>query len=337
MNSIIERLLDRSILFSYDKSGYRRHAARWSKADDDERSLKGRVVLVTGANSGIGKEAARSFAARGAETWLLCRSERRGEAARREIQETTGSETVFLATIDLSDMKSVRRFAETFDGSRVDVLVHNAGVLPDKEVLTADGLELTLATNLVGPFLLSWLLREKLQRSEEGRIIHVTSGGMYSKKLSVDRLVTTLMKQSAASSGKARESRFDGVAAYALTKRAMVVLTEQLAEQLSGTSVTVHATHPGWADTPAVRSSLPRFWRVTRSILRSPAEGADTIVWLAASEHARERSGRLWFDREPQKTHLVPWTREKAEERARLWRQLCEWAGVEAKADWRMG
>lgn len=320
LTKLKNKILDESVVFSYDRGGYQRHALRFEEGAL-ERDLSERVALVTGANSGIGKETAAALAGRGAETWLLCRNAERAESARREINFLTGNDRVFTATIDLSDSESIRRFVAGFERDKVDILVHNAGVLPDEELMTPDGLELTVATNLVGPFLLTWLLRERLLRSEDGRLIHVTSGGMYSRKLSVERL-------------GARGGRFDGVTAYADTKRALVVLNEQLAERFTGTDVTVHATHPGWADTPAVRSSLPRFWKLARSILRTPAQGADTVVWLAVAPEAKEQTGRLWFDREPQRTHLVSWTKESVDERERLWRQLCDWIGVDADADW---
>jgi hypothetical protein len=116
-----------------------------------------------------------------------------------------------------------------------------------------------------------------------------------------------------------------------LTKRMQVVLAELLAEELATSGVTVSAMHPGWADTPAVRSSLPRFWSLMRHRLRTPAEGADTVIWLAASPAARARSGLFWFDRQPRSTHLLPWTRESASDRAAL-RELCEQATGASRA-----
>jgi NAD(P)-dependent dehydrogenase (short-subunit alcohol dehydrogenase family) len=112
------------------------------------------------------------------------------------------------------------------------------------------------------------------------------------------------------------------VIAYAETKRAQVVLSELWAEELRGSPIAVNAMHPGWADTPAVKSSLPRFHRITRNILRTPAEGADTVVWLAACPSLRS-TGRFFFDREERRTHLLPFTRETVRDRRALWR-LCE-------------
>jgi hypothetical protein len=119
------------------------------------------------------------------------------------------------------------------------------------------------------------------------------------------------------------ERDYDGVIAYAETKRAQVVLAELWADAVRGVGITVNSMHPGWADTPSVRSSIPGFYRVTRAILRSPAEGADTVVWLAASEPAAETSGAFFFDRKPRRTHYLPFTGESEEDREALWR-LCE-------------
>jgi hypothetical protein len=119
-----------------------------------------------------------------------------------------------------------------------------------------------------------------------------------------------------------RRRPYDGVAAYAQTKRMQVVLAELLAEELPDSRVTVSSMHPGWADTPAVQTSLPRFWKAMQRRLRTPAEGADTVIWLAASPAARGRSGLFWFDRHPRSPHLLPWTRESDTERRAL-RELC--------------
>ena len=106
------------------------------------------------------------------------------------------------------------------------------------------------------------------------------------------------------------KTTYDGSRAYARTKRALVTLTEMWAEQLQDSGVVVHAMHPGWADTPGVETSLPRFYRVTKPLLRSPAQGADTIVWLGAA--AAGPSGRFWHDRAQRPVHLLPTTRESA-------------------------
>jgi len=313
------RLLDNSILLSFDRSGFRRHAADFD-ADDLRVDLTGRVCLVTGANSGIGFETSVGLAGRGASVWMLCRDRGRGEAALRELRRRTGSRRARLALLDVSDPDAVRDFASRFTPARVDALVHNAGVLPDRRVLSPDGHELTLATHVLGPWRLTRALLPKLRASPDPRVVLVSSGGMYTQRLSL-------------ADCEWQRRRYDGVVAYAQTKRMQVVLAELLAEDLPGG--TVSAMHPGWADTPAVRSSLPRFHAVMRDRLRTAAEGADTVLWLAASKSATGRSGRFWFDRAVRSPHLLPWTRESKSDRAAL-RAYCErletGRGVRARA-----
>lgn len=323
MTGLLDRALDRSVLLSFDRHGYARHARRFDRSEDDT-DLDGKVVLITGANSGIGKATARALARRRADVWMLCRDSQRATEAMEELQTENPAAKLHFAQMDISEQASIRQAVERIDAPHIDVLVHNAGVLPDERFETADGVELTVATNLVGPFLLTWLLRDRLVAAEQGRIVLVTSGRMYPRKLSVDRLVRPAR-------------RFDGVTAYADTKRAMVVLNEQLAARFEGTDVTVHAMHPGWAATPAVKTSLPTFWSVTRSILRTPEEGADTVIWLASADAAAQTSGELWFDRQAVATHAFPWTREGAAERERLWDQLCRWTHIEPDAAWHGG
>lgn len=301
-------LLDASILFSFDRSGFRRHARSFAAGDLDA-DLTGKVCLVTGANSGIGLETCLALAGRGATVWMLCRDRQRGRRAVEHVRVATGSTRVHLALLDVSDLGAVRHFAREFAGPRVDVLVHNAGVLPDRRLESADGHEITLATHVLGPWALTQALLPKLRASRDARVVFVSSGGMYTQRLSLDDC-------------EWRRRPYDGVAAYAQTKRMQVVLAELLAEDLPATRVTVSSMHPGWADTPAVRTSLPRFWKVMQRRLRTPAEGADTVTWLAASPAARGRPGLFWFDRRPRSTHLLPWTRESAADRRAL-RALC--------------
>lgn len=303
------RLVDPLIVPSFDRTGFRIHSLAFDPGDLAV-DLAGRRCVVTGANSGIGFETALALADLGADVVLVCRDEGRGRAARERIREATGNRRVSLQLADVSDLASVRGLADRLGPSPVDVLVHNAGVLPDDRQATADGLELTFATHVAGPFLLTALLRSRLEASRGARVVWVSSGGMYTRRLRLDDCDW-------------RERDYDGVTAYAETKRAQVVLAEMWAQDLAGTGVVVNAMHPGWADTPAVRSSLPGFHRVMRRVLRTPAEGADTVVWLAASERGRERSGELYFDREPRRKHLLPWTRESAADRSALW-ALCE-------------
>jgi len=306
---ILNTFLDPTIVLSYDRSGFRRHRKLFDPADL-QVDLQGRVCLVTGANSGIGLATSKALARLGAAVVLLCRDPARGQEALESVQRE-GRGTARLERIDLADLASIRGLAERLAEPRVHVLVNNAGVLPAERLTTVDGLELCLQTNLIGPHLLTSLLLPRLQASGAARVVNVSSGGMYGAKLDLQGLVDP------------PESPYDGVRAYARTKRALVVLTELWAERLAGSGVGFNSMHPGWADTPAVRTSLPRFHRLTRSILRSPEQGADTVVWLAASPRVERQSGGFWFDRKQRRTHLVPWTRETPTRRAGLW-ELCQ-------------
>jgi NAD(P)-dependent dehydrogenase (short-subunit alcohol dehydrogenase family) len=193
---------------------------------------------------------------------------------------------------------------------RLDVLVNNAGVMAGERALSADGIELTFATNVLGPFLLTSLLAPLLAESAPARIINVSSGGMYAQRIDVDDLQTA-------------RQHYDGPRVYARTKREEVILTELWAERLRGDGIVVHAMHPGWAETPGVESSLPRFHKLTRRVLRTPQEGADTIVWLACAQEPGRSTGSFWHDRRRRPTHVLPWTREREGDRERLWEE-CE-------------
>jgi dehydrogenase/reductase SDR family protein 12 len=153
---------------------------------------------------------------------------------------------------------------------------------------------------------LTSLLIPLLTVSAPSRIVNVSSGGMYTQKLDVGDL-------------QFERKPFNGVTAYAQAKRAQVVLTELWAKKLAGLGVTANAMHPGWADTPGVQTSLPTFHRLTKGSLRTPEQGADTIIWLAAAKSVAGETGKFWFDRRERGTHLLPGKQSSASERQRLW------------------
>ncbi len=179
---------------------------------------------------------------------------------------------------------------------------------------TAEGFELTFATNVLGPFLLTGLLLPALRRGAPARIVNVSSGGMYSERLRADDL-------------ELDQRDYGPAAFYAHTKRCEVILTELWAEHLRGSGVSVHSMHPGWADTPGVQSWMPRFRKVMRPLLRDADQGADTVAWLAGAEEPAARSGLFWHDREPRRVHRVPWTRETPAERRLLWEECVRRSG----------
>jgi NAD(P)-dependent dehydrogenase (short-subunit alcohol dehydrogenase family) len=311
-----DTLLDKTVMFSYTRLGYALRQIAWDAADLDV-DMTGQVCLVTGATSGLGLATAEGLAHLGATVYMLVRNEAKGQRVREGLIRRTGNENVRLEIADLSSLASVREFVSRFldRERRLDVLINNAGVLLSKQGTSVDGFELSFATNVLGPFLLTGLLVPLLKASAPSRIVNVSSGGMYAQKLDVADL-------------QFERKSFSGVTAYAQAKRAQVVLTELWAKKLAGSGVTANAMHPGWADTPGVQTSLPTFRRLTRMSLRTPEQGADTILWLAVARSVAGTSGRFWFDRQERGTHLLPRTQSSARDRQRLWDECVRLSGL---------
>jgi dehydrogenase/reductase SDR family protein 12 len=278
----------------YGRAGFARASAKWRPADLDGVDLTGTTVLVTGGNGGLGRAAAEALAARRASVHLLCRSAERGAAAAAEIAAATGHADVTPHAVDVSDPASVRAFAAAWGARPVHALINNAGVLPATRTLAPGGVEAGLATALGGTLLLTGLLLPALAAAGRpgapARVINVSSGGGLTVRLDIDDL-----------NGDRRA--YDGTLQYAHAKRAQMALTAAWARKLAGAPVAVHAMHPGWAVTEGVKTSIPDFYEKQKDSMRTAAQGADTIVWLAASPAAAAAApGRLWFDRAPADT-----------------------------------
>ena len=230
-------------------------------------------MLVTGATSGLGLAAAQGFARLGATVWLVGARLRAGRAGRARVAECCDGGEARLALCDLARLDSVRELAARIgaETDRLDVLVNNAGVMSAERTTSADGIELTFAVNVVAPFLLTELLSDMLERSAPSRIVNVSSGGMYLQRLRADDLQSARGDFDGPRSLRAQQARRGDP--HRDVGRSGWLRCE----------IAVHAMHPGWADTPGVRSSLPRFYRATRPLLRSPEQGADTIVWLGSA------------------------------------------------------
>jgi NAD(P)-dependent dehydrogenase (short-subunit alcohol dehydrogenase family) len=252
-----------------------------------EVDLSGRVALVTGANSGMGKETAREMARMGAQVILGCRSKMRGEAARGEIITTTGGNGVTVMQVDLSSLASVRAFARAFDDRfpKLDVLVNNAAASLRAREVTPEGFERHWATNVLGPHLLTRLLLPALQASGHGRIVTVSTLAAGGLDLSDTQY---------------QNRRFSGIGAYRASKQASRMLTWALADRLHGSPVTANALNPGYVVTDLTRHAggllkvavvLTSFWAQT------PLDGADTAIWLAASPQVEGMTGRFWNNR----------------------------------------
>jgi NAD(P)-dependent dehydrogenase (short-subunit alcohol dehydrogenase family) len=293
---------------TFTNIGYTLHSRGHDPIDND---MTGKTVIITGGTGGLGRAAATAIAGLGARTVVVGRSPEKLRAAKREIAgDVVGYEA------DLGLMAEVRRLVDRLlaGESHLDVLINNVGVLLPNRETTEEGIEKTLATDLAGHFLMTNLLIPRLVQSAPSRVVNVTSGGMYAEKIQPDDL-------------QFERREYKGTAAYAHAKRGQVILTRMWAERLDGTGVSVHAMHPGWARTAGVERSLPMFNSVMRPFLRTPEQGADTIVWLASSPEVTTNSGQLWFDREIVPEHMMERTRESAEDRESVWARLVELTG----------
>jgi dehydrogenase/reductase SDR family member 12 len=316
LGNALDKAMDLTVLPGYSRIGIAVRRAFWD--EPAEAGLSGKRILITGASSGLGAAAAELFARGGAEVHMLVRNREKGEQVRARIEAAAGARPE-LELCDLSSLTSVREFAAGFAQrhQRLDVLVNNAGVMPPARERTPEGIELSFATNVLGPYLLTELALPLLHRAAPSRVINVSSGGMYTERLDADDL-------------QLDRREYDPPAFYAHTKRCEVILTELWNERQAAGGVSFHSMHPGWADTPGVETSLPTFRRVMRPVLRDAAEGADTIVWLAGAEQPELQPGRFWHDRAPRNTHRLARTRETAADRERLWKECRALAGLDA-------
>lgn len=308
---IRDRILEGTLL------GYTKIGSRLRDLPPVTEDMSGKRVVVTGASSGLGKYAVGALAKLGADVTLVGRNRDKTQAVADELVAAGAGGSIDVELADLSLMVHTRALGERLlnDARPIHVLINNAGVMINERRITREGIEATLATNLLSHFVLTNALIPKLKSTasaagaQDARIINVSSGGMYTQRIRVDDLQF--------------EEGYDGTIAYARTKRGQVILTEMWAEQLAGSGVLVHSMHPGWADTPGVQDAMPIFRAVTKAVLRDSADGADTVVWLAATrDEAVQKSGQFWHDRRAWPTHRMKRTRETPEERMRLWQQL---------------
>jgi len=319
VRTIADALIEAPIITSFTKVGYeaRKRLAGWSSLD--QYALTGRTMVLTGATSGLGHAAAAQLAKCGATLVLTGRDAGRNERVVAELIEVTGNRSITQVPADMGDLDQVRELAARVlvDHDRLDVLIHNAGALTPERRVTADGTEATVASQVVGPFLLTTLLFDRLVASAPSRVITMSSGGMYAAGLTASNL-------------QMAPEHYNGTEQYARAKRAQVTLNEMWAERFRGSGIRFHAMHPGWAATPGVDASLPTFSKVMGPLLRTPEQGADTLVWLAADDAPLDSNGLFWLDRRPRPIHKLPTTKrtDTADRRRRLW----EWVQAAAGA-----
>jgi NAD(P)-dependent dehydrogenase (short-subunit alcohol dehydrogenase family) len=239
--------------------------------------------IVTGANSGIGREIATALARDGATVTLVCRSRERGEEAAAAIRDTTGNPRVDLVVCDVGDQQAVRACCDALraGAARIDVLVNNAGIFAPRRGLTAGGHEVMLAVNHLGPFLMTNLL---LDRLDGARVVTTSSGAHAFARIDLDDLDAA--------------RRFSAMRQYGVTKLANILFTRELARRAPRLVATCF--HPGAVGSEFGQDDpgLMRFgMRLAKRFLRTPARGADTGIWLATAPEAASLSGRYVVDR----------------------------------------
>lgn len=295
MTRWLRDLADRTLLpgaFRFTRYGY-----TMAGLEPVTDRLEGKTAVITGVTSGIGRAAAEGLARLGARVILVGRGRDRLEQVREEISAATGNDDLAAAVVDLSLVREVKSLARQLldREAHIDILVNNAGALYAARAETDEGFERTFALNLLAPFVLTEALRPRF--GPGARVVNVSSGGMYLQPLALDDLNYT-------------QGIYDGTKAYARAKRALVALTQLWAQRWGGSDtaagVIVHAMHPGWVATPGIVKSLPGFHRTMKNFLRTPDQGADTIVWLAASPQAAQANGLFWLDRQPHLTDILP-------------------------------
>ena len=248
--------------------------------------MEGKVIIVTGSNSGIGKETTKALAGMGATVVMAVRNRERGEMARAEIAEETGNESVSVMVCDMASRDSIKRFSDEFRSrhDRLDVLINNAGAVFAKRRLSVDGIESSMAVNYIGPFLLTRELLPLLEASTPSRIVNVSSGLSGTAEFNFDDLQ--------------RETGYKGMQAYAGSKLMLTTYTLELARRLEGTGVTANVVEPGFVATNLGRNSGSLLNSVMFTLVRpmqiTPEKAAENTVYAATSPELEGVTGKIF-------------------------------------------
>ena len=276
---------------SYSAIGFHARRLFWQRIKGD---FTGQTWLVTGGSEGIGGSAARSAVAGGATVISVARDSGKLKAFAASVE---GPGKVLMEVADLSLQSHIWALLDRLQagGIRIDVLVNNVGIQKRDQILTAEGLETSFATNILGHYLLTRELLSRNMLTDNAIVVEVSSGGMYNHAMVVKDLNIT-------------GPGYLGVRAYGLSKRAQVMLISSWRQKYAETGKTFYVMHPGWADTAAVGRSMPRFRATLKSVLRKHYQGADTIVWLADTRPQQNGSESIWFDRKERPVHIYAHT-----------------------------
>jgi retinol dehydrogenase 12 len=280
--------------------------------DTPSVDMTGKVCLITGGNSGIGKASALGLAKLNATVVIVSRDKDKGEAALIEIRAKSGNRNLDAMTADLSSQDSVRELAHDFKGryKKLHVLINNAGIFLPKRIQTVDGLEATFATNHLGHFLLTNLLLDVMKASAPSRIINLTSSAHYGTEIDFEDLQG--------------EKKYGGYHAYSQSKLANVLFTHQLAKQLEGTGITANSLHPGVVRTgfgKDQRGLMSVLVTVGRPFMISPEHAAKAVIYLATSPDMEAVTGMFFSRGKERKSSTQSYNAEAAE---RLWKVSAE-------------
>jgi retinol dehydrogenase-14 len=282
--------------------------------------MGGKVILITGGTSGIGKAAATALAGMEATVIITGRNEERGKRALQEIREESGNDGVELILADLTVQDEVRRLAEELRErhNQLEVLVNNAGLVLSERTETPDGIETQLAINHLAPFLLTNLLLDLLKESAPSRIVTVSSDAHRWAKIDLDDLQS--------------RKRYRGMQVYGKTKLANIMFTYELAERLEGTGVTANCMHPGGVNTNFGNNQggpMNLLFRLFKPFMRSPEQGADTLIYLASSPEVEGMTGKYLADRKVKAASDAAYDETT---RKRLWEASEELTGLKVTA-----
>ena len=278
-------------------------------------TMTGKTVLITGGTGGIGRAAAIGLASMGARVGITGRDRSRAERAAAAIAHESGNPAVDVFVADMSSQSEIRRLADEVLAAypRLDVLINNVGGFWANRHVTADGLEHTFALNHLAPFLLTSLLLDRLKASAPARIVTVSSAAQSMGRIDFDDLMG--------------EQRYSGQRAYNQSKLANVMFTYELSKRLEGTGVTATALHPGMTNTAfsAEDPALGLLVGLLRPFMQSPAQGADTAVFLASSPDVEGVSGGYYAKRKPKGSHASSYDGATT---ARLWQISADLVGL---------
>ena len=284
--------------------------------------METKICLITGATAGIGKASALALAKKGFNLILLCRNEKKAGLVSREIKRKSGNDDIRHYVCDLSLLRDVQRISDSIkkDFGRLDVLINNAGARFLRHQLTKEGIELTLATNHLGHFLLTLSLLDVLKNAPLPRIINVSSGAHYGGEGIIRNIILA--------------EDYDGRIQYSNSKLANVLFTHALDDKLGGSGIIVNSVDPGGVASNFARNNgwLPwlkhRIYYIRKRKLLSPAKGAETLVFLASSDDAPVITGNYYYEMKEKKSSPMSYNKELS---SKLWEQSLDLSGIYRK------